>query len=93
MSATQAVPQREDTVTQGELYMSFELGDKSWKVTASAGPSQALYAMQTPPDRDSLRTSCVAPMARKRRTAGVRRELQAAPGAPSAIARRRQGHV
>ncbi|MDR6860692.1 hypothetical protein J2W96_007033, partial [Variovorax guangxiensis] len=35
MSTTQAVPQREDTAIQGELYMSFELGDKSWKVTAS----------------------------------------------------------
>ena len=37
MSTTQAVPQREDTAIQGELYMSFELGDKSWKVTASDG--------------------------------------------------------
>src|SRR5688572_12587560 len=37
MSTTQAVPQREDTAIQGELYMSFELGDKSWKVTTSDG--------------------------------------------------------
>jgi transposase len=37
MSTTQAAPQREDTAIQGELYMSFELGDKSWKVTASDG--------------------------------------------------------
>jgi len=28
MSTTQAVPQREDTAIPGELYMSFELGDK-----------------------------------------------------------------
>jgi len=43
MSTTQAVPQREDTAIQGELYMSFELGDKSWKVTVSdtrRGPSR-----------------------------------------------------
>jgi transposase len=37
MSTTQAVPQREETAIQGVLYMSFELGDKSWKVTASDG--------------------------------------------------------
>jgi transposase len=37
MSTTQAVPQREDTAIAGDLYMSFELGDKSWKVTASDG--------------------------------------------------------
>jgi transposase len=37
MSTTQAVPQREDTAIQGELYMSFELGDKSWKLTVSDG--------------------------------------------------------
>lgn len=37
MSTTQAVPQREDTAIQGRLYMSFELGDKCWKVTASDG--------------------------------------------------------
>ena len=37
MSTTQTVPQREDTAIQGDLYMSFELGDKSWKVTASDG--------------------------------------------------------
>jgi transposase len=33
MSTTQTVPQ----VKESELYMSFELGDKSWKVTASDG--------------------------------------------------------
>ena len=37
MSTTQAVPQREDTAIQGELYMSFELGDKKWKLPASDG--------------------------------------------------------
>ncbi|CAN7422877.1 IS110 family transposase [Variovorax sp. LjRoot290] len=37
MSTTQAVPQREDTAIQGDLYMSFELGDKAWKLTASDG--------------------------------------------------------
>ena len=43
MSATKAVMQGMDTVMQGDLYMSFELGDKRWKVTASDGcraPSQ-----------------------------------------------------
>jgi transposase len=37
MSTTQTVPQDKDTAIQDELYMSFELGDKSWKVTISAG--------------------------------------------------------
>ena len=37
MSTTQTVPQGKDTAIQGELYMSFELGDKSWKLTASDG--------------------------------------------------------
>ena len=37
MSTTQAVPQEKDTASQGELYMSVELGDKSWKLTISDG--------------------------------------------------------
>ena len=37
MSTTQTVPQVKDTAVQGELYMSFELGDKKWKLTASDG--------------------------------------------------------
>ena len=37
MSTTQTVPQGKDTAIAGELFMSFELGDKSWKVTASDG--------------------------------------------------------
>jgi transposase len=37
MPTTQAVPQDKDTAIQDELYVSFELGDKSWKVTASDG--------------------------------------------------------
>jgi transposase len=37
MATTQSVPQGEDTAILGDLYMSFELGDKSWKLTASDG--------------------------------------------------------
>ena len=37
MSTTQTVPQGKDTAIAGELYVSFELGDKSWRVTASDG--------------------------------------------------------
>jgi len=37
MSTTQTVSQDKDTAIAGDLYMSFELGDKSWKVTASDG--------------------------------------------------------
>ena len=37
MLTTQTVPQVKDTAIAGELFMSFELGDKSWKVTASDG--------------------------------------------------------
>ena len=33
MATTQTVLHGKDTATQGELYMSFELGDKSWKQT------------------------------------------------------------
>jgi transposase len=43
---TQTVPHDKDTAIQGELYMSFELGDKQWKVTAGGarrGPS--LYSV------------------------------------------------
>jgi transposase len=37
MTTTQTVPHGEDTAIQGELYMSFELGDKQWKLAASDG--------------------------------------------------------
>ena len=37
MATTQTVLQGKDTVIEGDLYMSFELGDKSWKVTLSDG--------------------------------------------------------
>jgi transposase len=37
MQTTQTTPQGKDTAIQGGLYMSFELGDKSWKLTMSDG--------------------------------------------------------
>jgi transposase len=37
MSTAQTVPKVEDTAITGDLFVSFELGDKSWKVTASDG--------------------------------------------------------
>lgn len=37
MTETQTVLQGKDTATQGGLYISFELDDKSWKVTMSDG--------------------------------------------------------
>lgn len=37
MATTQAILQRQDTRRPSELYTSFELGDKQWKVTASDG--------------------------------------------------------
>ena len=43
MSMTQTVLQGADTASQAVLYVSFELGDKKWKVTAGdgrIGPSQ-----------------------------------------------------
>jgi transposase len=43
MTTTQTVTHGEDTAIQGELYMSFELGDKQWKLTLSdcrRGPSR-----------------------------------------------------
>lgn len=37
MSTTHTVPQGKDTAIQHDLYMSFELGEKSWKLTISDG--------------------------------------------------------
>ena len=37
MSTTQTVSQAKVVPSEGELYMSFELGDKKWKLTASDG--------------------------------------------------------
>ena len=37
MATTQTVLQGKDTATQRELYISFELGDKSWKLTFGDG--------------------------------------------------------
>ena len=37
MSTTQTVLQCADTAIGGDLYVSFELGDKSWKLTMSDG--------------------------------------------------------
>lgn len=43
MTSAETVLQDKDTETQGELYMSYELGDKQWKLTLSdarRGPSR-----------------------------------------------------
>jgi len=37
MRTTQTAPQSKDTASQVELYMSFELADKTWKLTISDG--------------------------------------------------------
>jgi len=37
MATTETVLQSKDTAIEGKLYMSFELSDKQWKVTASDG--------------------------------------------------------
>lgn len=37
MATTQTVLHGKDTASQGELYISFELGDKSWKLTLNDG--------------------------------------------------------
>jgi transposase len=37
MSTTQTVPQVKDTAIAGDLYMSFELGDKQWKLSVGDG--------------------------------------------------------
>ena len=37
MTTTQTVPHGQDTASQGELYISFELGDRSWKLTFGDG--------------------------------------------------------
>jgi transposase len=46
MKPTQAAPQIEHAVIQAELYMSFELADKTWKLTISDGRhSPSRYTM------------------------------------------------
>jgi transposase len=37
MQATQTAPQGKDTASQGELFVSFELADKTWKLSLSDG--------------------------------------------------------
>jgi transposase len=37
MNATPAVPQGKDTAIESALYISFELGDRAWKLTFSDG--------------------------------------------------------
>ena len=37
MQTTQTTPQGKDTASQGDLYVSFELADKTWKLSLSDG--------------------------------------------------------
>jgi transposase len=39
MSTTQSAPHREDTVKPGDLYISFELGNKQWRLSIGDGRS------------------------------------------------------
>jgi hypothetical protein len=39
MLKTQTVPQGKDMANQGELYISLELGDRSWKLTTGMDPN------------------------------------------------------
>jgi transposase len=77
MSTTQTVPQGKDTAIAGELYMSFELGDKSWKVTASDGRRAS--------SRYSVDAGDVAAVAR---CIGKARD-RCKPGSPASPGRRR----
>ena len=51
MSTTKTVLQGTDTATHGDLYVSFELGDKKWKVTASDGRADRASTAWTPATR------------------------------------------
>jgi hypothetical protein len=44
MATSQTVLQGEDTTEQGELYIAFELGDKQWKLSTTAGAVRAATA-------------------------------------------------
>ena len=81
MSTTQTVPQSKDTATAGELYMSFELGDKSWKVTASDG--------RRAPSRYSVEAGDVAAVDRARAGAPPQHRIQVARRRRRSAARRR----
>jgi transposase len=63
MATTQAILRGKDTTAQGELYSSFELGDKQWKITASDGKRNASrYSV------DAGDTAAVADCLRKARS-------------------------
>ena len=59
MATTQAILRGKDTTAQGELYSSFELGDKQWKITTSDAKRNAsrysVAAGDTPAVADCLR--------------------------------------
>ena len=40
MRTTQTTPEGRDTAIQGELYISFELADKKWKLTPQRRPAR-----------------------------------------------------
>jgi transposase len=73
MATTQAILRGKDTTAQGELYSSFELGDKQWKITASDGKRKAsrysVDAGDTAAVADCLRDNRERPAGASRATA------------------------
>ena len=48
MTTTQTVLHGKDTASEGELYMSLELGDRSWKLTIGDGRRVRVGTASTP---------------------------------------------
>ena len=53
MRTTQTTPQGKDTASQVDLYVSFELADKKWKLSLSDGPPRANMTCCTYPQEIS----------------------------------------
>lgn len=80
MKTTPTVPQGEDTAIQCELYMSFELGDKSWKLTVSDGGRVSSHANSV---------DCT----RKGHARAVGKACGANPSSTDGVLRQTRGHV
>jgi transposase len=62
MTTTQTVLRGKNTAIQGALYISFELGDKKWKLTTGDGRhSASRYTVDAPATRPRLLTACARP--------------------------------
>jgi hypothetical protein len=60
MRTTQTAPQSKDTASQVELYMSFELADKTWKLTFGPMDLPAKVSLRRSPGEPAPRQLSLA---------------------------------